>query len=69
MLFSAASSAIQNDESLERFYVKKGSEGKHHFSALNAIAAKLLRILSGSGIAIPDTIQRNDAQVGAIKRR
>src|SRR3972149_4109054 len=44
-LFLAANSAIQNDENLKRFYTKKRSEGKHHFSALNAVAAKLLRIV------------------------
>jgi transposase len=43
-LFLAANVAIQNDENLKRFYDKKRSEGKHHFSALNAVAAKLLRI-------------------------
>jgi len=44
-LFLAANIAIQNDENLKRFYSKKRSEGKHHFSALNAVAAKLLRIV------------------------
>jgi transposase len=44
-LFLAANTAIQNDENLKRFYAKKRSEGKHHFSALNAVAAKLLRIV------------------------
>ena len=44
-LFLAANTAIQNDENLKQFYVKKRSEGKHHFSALNAVAAKLLRIV------------------------
>ncbi len=44
-LFLAANTAIQNDENLKRFYDKKRSEGKHHFSALNAVAAKLLRIV------------------------
>lgn len=43
-LFLAANVARQNDENLKRFYDKKRSEGKHHFSALNAVAAKLLRI-------------------------
>jgi len=43
-LFLAANVAIQNDENLKRFYDKKRSEGKHHFSALNAVAAKILRI-------------------------
>jgi hypothetical protein len=36
--------AIQNDENLKRFYDKKIGEGKHYYSALNAVAAKLLRI-------------------------
>jgi transposase len=44
-LFLAANVAIQNDENLKRFYDKKRSEGKHHYSALNAVAAKLLRIV------------------------
>jgi hypothetical protein len=44
-LFLAANIAIQNYENLKRFYPKKRSEGKHHFSALNAVAAKLLRIV------------------------
>jgi len=44
-LFLAANTAIQNDGNLKQFYVKKRSEGKHHFSALNAVAAKLLRIV------------------------
>lgn len=44
-LFLAANVARQNDENLKRFYDKKRSEGKHHFSALNAVAAKLLRIV------------------------
>ena len=43
-LFLAANVARQNDDNLKRFYDKKRSEGKHHFSALNAVAAKLLRI-------------------------
>jgi transposase len=43
--FENKSVAIQNDENLKRFYNKKISEGKHHFSALNAVAAKLLRIV------------------------
>ena len=44
-LFLAANTARQNDENLKRFYDKKKSEGKHHFSALNAVAAKILRIV------------------------
>jgi len=44
-LFLAANMARQNDDNLKRFYDKKRTEGKHHFSALNAVAAKLLRIV------------------------
>ncbi len=44
-LFLAANIARQNDENLKRFYGKKISEGKHHYSALNATAAKLLKIV------------------------
>ena len=44
-LFLAANVARQNDDNLKRFYDKKRSEGKHHYSALNAVAAKLLRIV------------------------
>lgn len=44
-LFLAANIARQNDENLKRFYDKKKSEGKHHLSALNAVAAKILRIV------------------------
>jgi transposase len=43
-LFLAANVARQNDENLKRFYDKKIDEGKHYYSALNAVAAKLLRI-------------------------
>jgi transposase len=44
-LFLAANVARQNDENLKRYYDKKISKGKHHYSALNAVAAKLLRIV------------------------
>ncbi len=44
-LFLAANVARQNDDNLKRFYDKKISEGKHHYSALNAVAAKVLRIV------------------------
>ncbi len=44
-LFLAANIARMNDDVLKQFYEKKRSEGKHHYSALNAIAAKLLRIV------------------------
>ena len=41
----AANVARQNDDNLKRYYDKKISKGKHHYSALNAVAAKLLRIV------------------------
>src|SRR5450759_1877604 len=44
-LFLATNVARQNDENLKRFYDKKINEGKHHYSALNAVAAKVLRIV------------------------
>jgi transposase len=44
-LFLAANIARMNDDVLKRFYDKKRSEGKHHYSALNAVAAKLLRVI------------------------
>src|SRR5574341_94775 len=44
-LFLAANVARMNDDVLKRFYDKKRSEGKHHYSALNAVAAKILRIV------------------------
>jgi transposase len=44
-LFLAANVARQTDDNLKRFYDKKISEGKHHFFALNAVAAKILRIV------------------------
>lgn len=44
-LFLGANVARQNDENLRGYYEKKRSEGKHHYSALNATAAKLLRIV------------------------
>jgi transposase len=44
-LFLAANVARQNDDNLKQFYDKKISEGKHHYSALNAVAAKVLRIV------------------------
>ncbi len=44
-LFLAANVARMNDDVLKQFYDKKRSEGKHHYSALNAVAAKLLRII------------------------
>lgn len=44
-LFLAANTARQNDENLMRYFNKKMSEGKHYYSALNATAAKILRIV------------------------
>jgi transposase len=44
-LFLAANVARMNDENLKRFYDKKMGEGKHHYSALNATAAKILKIV------------------------
>jgi transposase len=44
-LFLAANVARMKDDNLKRFYDKKIAEGKHHYSALNATAAKLLRIV------------------------
>jgi len=37
--------ARQNDENLGAYYNGKIENGKHHKSALNALAAKLLRIV------------------------
>ncbi len=44
-LFLAANVARQNDETLKRYFNKKMNEGKHYHSALNATAAKVLRIV------------------------
>jgi len=44
-LFLAANVARLNDENIGAFYNDKITRGKHHFSALNATAAKLLRIV------------------------
>jgi transposase len=44
-LFMAANVARQNDENLRTYYNGKIENGKHHKSALNALAAKLLRIV------------------------
>lgn len=44
-LFLAANTARQSDENLNRYFKKKMSEGKHYYSALNATAAKILRIV------------------------
>lgn len=44
-LFMAANVARQNDVNLRKYYEKKRNEGKHFYAALNAVAAKLLRIV------------------------
>ena len=44
-LFIAANVARRYDENLKRYYDKKIDNGKHHYSAVNATAAKLLRII------------------------
>ncbi|MBC2697697.1 MAG: hypothetical protein HF976_10575 [ANME-2 cluster archaeon] len=41
----AANVARQNDENLGTYYYGKIENGKHHKSALNALAAKLFRIV------------------------
>lgn len=44
-LFMAANVARQNDENIGDYYNDKIRKGKHHFSALNATASKLLKIV------------------------
>ncbi len=44
-LFMAANVARQRDEIFEEFYDDKIERGKHHSSAVNATAAKLLRVV------------------------
>jgi transposase len=44
-LFLAANVARRNDENIGAYYNEKIARGKHHYSALNATAAKLLRIV------------------------
>ncbi len=44
-LFMAANVTRQNDENFMDYYNDKIERGKHHYSALNATAAKLLRIV------------------------
>lgn len=47
ILFKAASTAIQHDPQLKRYYTRKLDEGKHKLSVLNAVANKLvLRIFA-----------------------
>jgi transposase len=42
VLFQAASSAIQHDPQLKRYYKRKKEEGKHSLTVLNAVANKLI---------------------------
>ncbi len=44
-LFIVANVARQKDVNLRKYYEKKIIEGKHFFTALNAVAVKLLRIV------------------------
>ena len=44
-LFMAANVARQNDEIFRTFYDDKIERGKHYYSAVNATAAKLLRVV------------------------
>ena len=47
ILFKAASTAIQHDPQLKKYYNRKVQEGKHKLTALNAVANKLvLRIFA-----------------------
>lgn len=44
-LFMSANVSRQNDENFRKYYNDKIEKGKHHYSALNATAAKLLRVV------------------------
>ena len=44
-LFMAANVTRQNDENFKEYYDDKIERGKHHYSAVNATAAKLLRVV------------------------
>lgn len=44
-LFMSANVVRQNDENFRKYYDDKIKRGKHHYSALNATAAKLLRVV------------------------
>ena len=44
-LFMAANVTRQNDENFKEYYDDKIERGKHHYSAINATAAKLLRVV------------------------
>jgi len=44
-LFMAANTTRQNDENFRNYYNDKMERGKHHYSAVNATAAKLLRVV------------------------
>jgi hypothetical protein len=51
-----------NDDNLKRFYDKKISKGKHHFSVLNAVAAKVLRIVYW-------VLKKNSSSIGFSSRK
>jgi len=44
-LFMAANTSRQFDENFKQYYNDKIERGKHHLSAVNATAAKLLRVV------------------------
>lgn len=44
-LFMAANVTRQNDDNFKEYYDDKIERGKHHYSAVNATAAKLLRVV------------------------
>ena len=41
----AANVTRQNDDNFKEYYDDKIERGKHHYSAVNATAAKLLRVV------------------------
>jgi transposase len=45
ILFNSAFIASQKNPELKRFFLKKKSEGKHHFSALCAVERKLIHLI------------------------
>lgn len=44
-LFQSAFVASQNDPVLKAFYLKKKSEGKHHYTAIGAVARKMCHLI------------------------
>jgi len=44
-LFQSAFVASQNDPVLKAFYLKKKSEGKHHYTAIGAVARKMCNLI------------------------